>query len=63
MGQLGYLIEGLFEIVGNFSNVIVEVLTYVVKIPGFPDMTILELLSGTLLGALIIFFIIKAIIS
>ena len=63
MSQFGFLVEGLFSIVGNFSKIIVEVLSYKITIIGFPEMSILQLLSGTLLGALIIFFIIKAIAS
>lgn len=63
MDQFGFLVEGLFSIVGNFSKIIVEVLSYKITIIGFPEMSILQLLSGALLGALIIFFIIKAIAS
>lgn len=62
MSNFGYLVEELFKIVANISNVILDILLYTITING-QQYSIIGVLTGAGLITLVIILIVKGLIS
>lgn len=63
MENFGYLVENIFSIVGNLTETTINVLTYEVTIPEVGTFSVLSILTGGTLVALILFYIIKSLVK